>query len=130
LDTLRRRDAEAGIRPWAPAKAEKIETEMALTERQRTAESLAREIGQMGAWCVSAMPLDDNNKLRVSLNPAGGDFSGCKSMQDIGTKLLQSVGITNPTDEQIAEAIAANDRFIARLEGISMLGQMDVGEPN
>jgi hypothetical protein len=40
---------------------------MALTERQRTAESLAREIGQMGAWCISAMPLDDNAKLRFQI---------------------------------------------------------------
>jgi hypothetical protein len=40
---------------------------MALTERQRTAESLAREIGQLGAWCISAMPLDDCNKLRFQV---------------------------------------------------------------
>jgi hypothetical protein len=66
----------------------------------------------------------------VSLNPTGSDFSGCKSMTDIGTKLLQSVGISDPSATQIAEAIAANDRFIAQLQGISALAQMDVGEPN
>jgi hypothetical protein len=68
--------------------------------------------------------------LIVQLNPAGSDFSGCNSMQDIGTKLLLSVGITDPTDEQIASAIKANDDFIQRLQGISALAQMDVGEPN
>jgi hypothetical protein len=68
--------------------------------------------------------------LIVQLNPAGSDFSGCRSMQDIGTKLLLSVGITNPTDEQIADAIKANDDFIKRLQGISALGQMILGEPN
>jgi hypothetical protein len=40
---------------------------MALTDRQRTAESLAREISQLGAWCISAMPLDDCNKLRFQV---------------------------------------------------------------
>jgi hypothetical protein len=68
--------------------------------------------------------------LIVQLNPAGSDFSGCRSMQDIGTKLLLSGGITDPTDEQIADAIKVNDDFIKRLQGISALAQMDVGEPN
>jgi hypothetical protein len=68
--------------------------------------------------------------LIIQLNPAGSDFSGCRSMQDIGTKLLLSVGITDPTDAQIADAIKANDEFIARLQGISVLAQMVVGEPN
>src|SRR5689334_10387395 len=68
--------------------------------------------------------------LIVSLNPPGSDFSGCRSMEDIGTKLLLSVGISDPSDAQIADAIKANDEFIARLQGISALAQMDVGEPN
>jgi hypothetical protein len=69
--------------------------------------------------------------LIVQLNPAGSDFSGCRTAEDIGIKLLLSVGIADPTDAQIADAIKANDEFIARLQGISVLGQMDVsGEPN
>jgi hypothetical protein len=68
--------------------------------------------------------------LIVSLNPGASDFSKCHSMQDIGTRLLQSIGLTDPTDEQIAEAIKVNDDFIARLERISLLGQMETGEPN
>jgi hypothetical protein len=67
--------------------------------------------------------------LIVQLNPAGSDFSGRRSMQDSSTKLLLSVGITDPTDEQIADAIKANDDFIKRLQGISALGQMILGEP-
>ena len=38
-----------------------------LTERQRTAESLAREIARMGAWVVNPMPLDNNSKLRFQV---------------------------------------------------------------
>jgi hypothetical protein len=39
-------------------------------------------------------------------------------MQDIGKKLLQSVGYASPSDADIALAIQANDVFIARLERI------------
>jgi hypothetical protein len=39
-------------------------------------------------------------------------------MQDIGCKLLQSVGFASPDKLSIAAAIEANDAFIARLEEI------------
>jgi hypothetical protein len=35
-----------------------------LTERQRTAEALAREIQKLGGWVTSPMPLDHGAKLR------------------------------------------------------------------
>jgi hypothetical protein len=38
-----------------------------LTERQRTAESLARELHLMGAWVTSPMPLDNSAKLRFQV---------------------------------------------------------------
>jgi hypothetical protein len=40
---------------------------MMLTERQRTAESLAREPHLMGAWVTSPMPLDNAAKLRFQV---------------------------------------------------------------
>jgi Terminase small subunit len=40
------------------------------------------------------------------------DFKQAKSMQDVGRKLLQSVGFREPDDVSIQEAIAANDEFI------------------
>ena len=46
------------------------------------------------------------------------DFSQASSMQDIGRKLLQSVGFREPDDVSIQAAIEANDAFIARLEVI------------
>ena len=46
------------------------------------------------------------------------DFNQANSMQDIGRKLLQSVGFASPDDVSIAAAIEANDAFIARLEAI------------
>jgi hypothetical protein len=38
-----------------------------LSERQKTAESLAREINRMGAWVINPMPLDANAKLRFQV---------------------------------------------------------------
>jgi tripartite-type tricarboxylate transporter receptor subunit TctC len=46
------------------------------------------------------------------------DFSTSNSMQDIGKKLLQSVGYAAPSDADVALAIQANDVFIAKLERI------------
>jgi hypothetical protein len=41
-----------------------------------------------------------------------------KSMKEIGMRLLQSIGVIEPTDQQVEEAIAANDVFVEQLEAI------------
>jgi terminase small subunit-like protein len=46
------------------------------------------------------------------------DFSSANSMEDIGRKLLQSVGFASPDDVSIKAAIEANDAFVAKLEAI------------
>src|SRR5215475_10417270 len=46
------------------------------------------------------------------------DFKSARSMQDIGRKLMQFVGVREPSDDDIQAAIEANDAFIARLEAI------------
>jgi hypothetical protein len=46
------------------------------------------------------------------------DFSSANSMQDIGRKLLESVGFASPDDASVQQAIEANDIFIAKLEQI------------
>jgi hypothetical protein len=46
------------------------------------------------------------------------DYKAARSMQEIGHKLLESVGFASPDDASIAAAIAANDAFVARLEAI------------
>jgi hypothetical protein len=43
------------------------------------------------------------------------DFKQARSMQDVGRKLLQSVGFASPDDVSIASAIEENDKFIAGL---------------
>jgi hypothetical protein len=46
------------------------------------------------------------------------DFSSANSMQDIGRKLLQSVGFKEPDDVSVQRAIEANDLFIDTLQRI------------
>jgi hypothetical protein len=46
------------------------------------------------------------------------DFAQANSMQDIGRKLLKSVGLASPDDVSVKAAIEANDAFVARLEQI------------
>ena len=51
------------------------------------------------------------------------DFKSARSMQDIGRKLLQSVGFKEPDDVSIQAAIALNDRFIDDLQAIHQRAQ-------
>jgi hypothetical protein len=44
-------------------------------------------------------------------------------MQDIGRKLLQSVGFAAPDDASVQDAVDANNRFIAELEAIHARAQ-------
>jgi hypothetical protein len=44
-------------------------------------------------------------------------------MEDIGRKLLQSVGFSQPDDLSIQEAIKVNDEFIKDLEAIRNAAQ-------
>jgi len=52
------------------------------------------------------------------------DFNQANSMQDIGRKLLQSVGFREPDDASIQEAIEANDQFISQLQAIHQRAQV------
>jgi hypothetical protein len=73
--------------------------------------------------------------LVAALKPAQSAFHDANSMQDIGRKLLESVGTDNAaiTEDMIQEAVAANDRLIAQLESIrdkTLLAAVTEGELN
>ena len=51
------------------------------------------------------------------------DLTQCRSMAEIGTKLLQSVGLPEPDDASVQLAIKANDTFIRTLEQIAAQAQ-------
>src|SRR5262245_60307928 len=56
-------------------------------------------------------------------------FSEAKSMEDIGRGLLAQVGLSDPSEQQIQMAIAANDRLVSELEAIrAMHVAMEVTE--
>jgi hypothetical protein len=55
--------------------------------------------------------------------PNPQDWNAAQSMQDIGRKLLQSIGFAEPSDADIARAIEANDIFVAELERIRDVAQ-------
>jgi hypothetical protein len=59
----------------------------------------------------------------VNVNSDAIDFNQANSMQDIGRKLLQSVGFASPDDASIQAAIEANDIFVERLEAIRNAAQ-------
>src|SRR5215467_3332105 len=102
---------------------------------QETAEKCVQELNQLRrdahadkayAAAVSAVMgkakilnlIVDQHQFRSQI-----DFSQASSMQDIGRKLLQSVGFNEPDDVSIKEAIAANDDFIKELERIRNAAQ-------
>ena len=51
------------------------------------------------------------------------DFSKATSLQDIGSKLLQSVGYASPSDAHIVLALEAHAAFTAQLEAIAERAQ-------
>ena len=57
-------------------------------------------------------------KEDAQLNGNAQSFANCTNMHDIGTRLLQQVGLASPDDVSVQEAIQANDAFIERLEAI------------
>src|SRR5262249_46632295 len=58
--------------------------------------------------------------LVAALNPSMNDFSDCKDMRSIGIALLKSIGCAeiDMNETMIADALAANDAFIERLQAI------------
>jgi hypothetical protein len=100
---------------------------IAAEHSQETAEKIIRELNELrieakakeayGA-AVSAVMGKAKILNLTNENPQHIDFNQANSMQDIGRKLLQSVGFASPDDASIALAIEANDVFVAELERI------------
>jgi len=81
-----------------------------IAEQDRNAQGIvASELGI--AKVFHSVRTDDNDISNI-------DFTKARNMQDIGRKLLQSVGFASPDDVSIQAAIEANDAFIDRLQQI------------
>jgi hypothetical protein len=105
---------------------------------QETADKCVQELNQLrrdahsdkayGAAVAAVMGKAKILNLIVDQPPnTSVDFSSANSMQDIGRKLLQSVGFREPDDASVAQAIEANDACVERLEAIrnAALGTID-----
>ena len=74
--------------------------------------------------------------LAATLKPSQDGFQDAKTMEEIGLRLLKSIGMEEEdiTPEQIAAAVQANDAFIERLQTIPddaiLAAAVQEGEPN
>jgi hypothetical protein len=69
--------------------------------------------------------IDITSRLIATIEPPVSGFAECNSLQEIGLKLLESVGVNanDATDDMVKQAMEANDAFIAKLEAIRDAGQ-------
>jgi hypothetical protein len=67
-------------------------------------------------------------RAMAAAEPKPEGFESCQSMDEIGRKLLKTVGVDEyaVTDDMIKAAIEANDVFIARLEAIRDAAQSEL----
>ena len=86
-----------------------------MAERQENPNGIAT--AELGIAKVFHHIKDDNNDTDHI------DFNSAQSMQDIGRKLLQSVGFASPDDVSIQAAIELNDTFIDSLQQIHQRAQ-------
>jgi hypothetical protein len=97
-----------------------------ISERMALASQIAEEDRNPSALYGAEKAIAEVRGLiikNVNVNSDAIDFNQANSMQDIGRKLLQSVGFSEPDDVSIQAAIEANDAFIERLEAIRNAAQ-------
>jgi len=88
--------------------------------REEVIEALRRESPKAYAELLGRL-------IQTTDAPTENSFANANSMRDIGLRLLRSVGVSEPSDEMIDLAVAANDVFIASLEKIrDNAGQRDL----
>ena len=68
--------------------------------------------------------------LIMALNPSKNEFSTAQSREELAAALLRSVGLAEASEDQVAAAIDANNKFIAQLEAIRDAAALGEGELN
>ena len=102
--------------------------QIAARNATETVEKMARELNEIqfearadkahGAAVAAVLGKAKILNIGAEQQPQATDFKEANSMHEIGRRLLQSVGFTEPDDASIQAAIEANNSFIARLETI------------
>ena len=83
------------------------------------ASTLAEQQGIVAGIVSSELGIAKIFGLESAKQEGTQSFKDARSMQDIGRRLLISVGLREPTDEAVSLAIEANNAFVARLEQIA-----------
>jgi hypothetical protein len=89
-----------------------------LARRLDMASTLAVQQGNVAGIVSSEMGIAKVFGIDQAPTEPTQSFKGAKSMEDIGRRLLISVGLREPSDDAINLAIEANNTFVERLEQI------------
>jgi hypothetical protein len=88
--------------------ARRLDMASTMAEQQQNVAGIVAS--EMGIAKVFGIEQGDKNAVQ--------SFKEAQSMQDIGKRLLISVGLPEPTQAAIQLAVEANDAFVSRLEAI------------
>jgi hypothetical protein len=105
-------EANQRLRPKVDLSRERVGRRLDMASRMAEEQKNAAGIVQSELGIAKVFGLEQAQEGK------GLDFSTAKSMKEIGEKLLQGVGLQQPDDASVQEAIEANDAFVARLEAI------------
>jgi hypothetical protein len=89
-----------------------------LARRLDMASTMAEQQGNVAGIVASELGIAKVFGIEQGDKEGTNSFKDAQSMNDIGERLLRSVGLASPSQEAISAAIAANDAFVARLEEI------------
>jgi hypothetical protein len=90
-----------------------------LARRLDIASTLAEQQGNVAGIVSSELGIAKIFGLESTKENTPQSFRDAKSMEEIGKRLLISVGLREPADDAVALAIEANNAFVARLEQIA-----------
>jgi hypothetical protein len=105
-------EANDRLRPKADLSRERI------GRRLDMASQMAEKQGNAAGIVSSELGIAKVFGLEKAQDSKTLDFGAARSMQDIGRKLLQGVGLKEPDGDSVCQAIEANNRFVAELEAI------------
>src|SRR5262249_4510746 len=118
-----------GTKAMKPKKPKASEPSLRDKLSQAFLEALEADFREYGKSVIETMRQKDPTRyaelagkliLTAEQPPAGIDFKSARSMEEIGKKLMQSVGMDERiiSPEMVQAAIEANNAFIAQLEAI------------
>ena len=90
-----------------------------LARRLDMASTLAEQQGNVAGIVSSELGIAKIFGMDATPEKPAHSFKDAKSMEDIGRRLLISVGLREPSNDAIALAIQANNAFVAELERIA-----------